>query len=83
VHNRELKMKRLVFAVGILALGVAAATPARADYAVVRWDSGYCQLWWDSASTPWGAGWTKIAIAPTRQQAWAARDAAIMKGACR
>jgi hypothetical protein len=76
-------MKRSVFAVGILALGIAGATPARADYAVVRWDTGYCQIWWDSAATPWGAGWTKIAIMPTWDQAWAARDAAIMNGACR
>jgi hypothetical protein len=76
-------MKPLVVALGILALGVAAATPARADYAVVRWDSGYCQIWWDSAATPWGFGWTKIAIAPNWQQAWAARDAAIMNGRCR
>jgi hypothetical protein len=29
-------MKRLVFAVGVLALGFAASTPARADFSVVR-----------------------------------------------
>jgi hypothetical protein len=76
-------MKHLGFAVGILALGVAAATPARADYAVVRWESGFCQVWWDSGATPWGAGWTKIAIAPNWQEAWAARDTAVMNGTCR
>jgi hypothetical protein len=29
-------MKRFVFAVGVLALGFAASTPARADFSVVR-----------------------------------------------
>ena len=42
-------MKRFAFAVGLLALGFAAATPARADYAVVRFETGYCQIWWDAA----------------------------------
>ena len=33
-------MKRFVFALGLLALGIAAATPqARADYAVVRFST--------------------------------------------
>lgn len=81
-------MKRSVFALGvpalgILTLGIAAATSARADYAVVRWDSGYCQIWWSSGATPWGAGWTKIAIAPNWDQARAARDMAITSGTCR
>ena len=44
-------MKRSVFAIGLLALGIAAATPARADYAVVRFDTGYCQIWWDGSAT--------------------------------
>src|ERR1700684_2500979 len=35
-HNTEPTMKRFAFAIGLLALGLAAATPARADYAVVR-----------------------------------------------
>ncbi len=55
-------MKRLEFAVGLLALGSVAATPARADFAVVRFETGYCQIWWDSADNPWGVGWTKIAV---------------------
>lgn len=36
-------MKRLVFAVGVLALGAAALTPARADFAVIRFKDGHCQ----------------------------------------
>ena len=41
-------MKRLVFAVGVLALGAAALTPARADFAVIRFKDGHCQAWMDS-----------------------------------
>ncbi len=55
-------MKRLAFAVGLLALGSVAATPARADFAVVKFETGYCQIWWDSADNPWGVGWTKIVV---------------------
>lgn len=53
---------RLAFAVGLLALaGSVAAPPARADFAVVRFEDGHCQIWWDSANKPWGVAWTKIA----------------------
>ena len=48
-------MKRFAFAVGLLALGSAAATPARADYAVVRFETGYCQIWWDAGDVPVGS----------------------------
>jgi hypothetical protein len=54
-------MKRLAFAVAVLAIGLA-VSPARADYALVRFEDGWCRVWWDSAGTPWGVGWTKIAI---------------------
>lgn len=54
-------MKRLAFAVAVLTI-VFAVSPARADYALVRFEDGWCRIWWDSAGTPWGVGWTKIAI---------------------
>ena len=44
-------MKRLAFAIGILALGFTAATPALADFAVVKFKSGYCRVW---TETPFG-----------------------------
>jgi hypothetical protein len=37
MHNREQTMKRFVFLAGVLTLGFGAATPARADYALLRW----------------------------------------------
>ena len=38
-------MKKLAFAVGVLALGFAATTAARADYNVVMFKDGSCRVW--------------------------------------
>lgn len=76
-------MKQLAFAVGLLALGLAVSTPARADFAVVRFETGRCQIWWDSADNPWGLGWTKIAVGlPDYPAAWAALAAAVSQRVC-
>jgi hypothetical protein len=76
-------MKRLAFAVGVLALGLAAATPARADFAVVQLENGWCKIWWDSASNPWGNNWTKIAVGlPDWLAASAVLDNARSQGVC-
>ena len=77
-------MKRLAFAIGVLALGFAATSPARADYAVVRLQDGWCKVWCDSAATPWGDEWTKIAIGlPDWLAASAALTSARSQGVCR
>ena len=76
-------MKRLAFAVGVLALGFAAATPARADFSVVQFELGYCRIWWDTGAAPWGSGWKKVASAADFSGAWAAQDAAVKKGKCK
>jgi hypothetical protein len=48
-------MKRIAFAIGVLALGFAAATPARADFAIVKFkDTGACRAWYNTAVKPWG-----------------------------
>jgi hypothetical protein len=49
---RELIMMRLAFAIGLLALGFTAITPARADFAIVEFSSGYCRVWTDTISGP-------------------------------
>jgi len=36
-----MSIKRLAFAVGALALGLTATAPAYADYAIVKFNSGY------------------------------------------
>jgi hypothetical protein len=77
-------MKRLAFAVAILALGFAASTPARADYAVVQFPDGWCKIWWDSAAPPWGDSWTEIAYdMPDWLTASAALNTARSQGVCR
>jgi hypothetical protein len=77
-------MKQLAFALGLLAVGLIAATPARADFAVVQFGDGYCQIWWDSAGNPWGTRWTKLVIGlPDYPAAQAALDGAFAQGLCR
>ncbi len=46
-------MKRLVFAIGVLALAYGASTPARADYAVAKFADGWCRVWVDAAMHPY------------------------------
>lgn len=45
-------MKRLAFAIALVTIGFAAATPASADYAVVKFKSGYCRIWTDVPAGP-------------------------------
>jgi hypothetical protein len=45
-------MKRLVFAVSMLTLGLSAATAARADYGVVMFKDGTCRVWNETKMTP-------------------------------
>jgi hypothetical protein len=74
-------MKHLVFG-SILALSVAVVTPACADFTLIRFADGRCEIWLRSRAVPWGAGWTKIAITADWWTAQVARDWAIMNGAC-
>jgi hypothetical protein len=68
-------MKRLASTIGLLALVLTVTSPVRADYAVVQFGDGYCRIWWDSADTPWGVGWTKLVIGlPDQFAARAALD---------
>ena len=77
-------MKHSALVLGVLAIGLAAATPARADFAVVQFGDGFCQIWSDTTATPWGTGWTKLAVSlPDWDVAHAALDNAIVQGACR
>ena len=45
-------MKRWAFVLGALAIGMAASSrQAEASYSIIRWTSGFCQVW--DNSTPW------------------------------
>jgi hypothetical protein len=77
-------MQRAILAVSALALGVSLSTAARADFAVVRFADGRCQVWWDSTTNPWGAGWSKIAMGlPDRFSAQAVLANALAQAICR
>lgn len=77
------RLKSLALAVPMLALAFAAATPARADYALIQFASGECEVWSDSADNPWGSGWTKLAFGlPNWDAGQAAYHAARAQGIC-
>jgi hypothetical protein len=71
-------MKRLALSIALFALSFMAASPARADFAVIRFADGRCSIvpaiFWD--------GWVKIAITPDWWSAQIARDWAITNGVC-
>jgi hypothetical protein len=82
--QQELTMKRLAFATSLCAFALMTGAPARADYAVVQFADGWCQVWWDSAADPWGTTWRKLVIGlPTWSAAHAALDDARAQAACR
>ncbi|HVU40370.1 MAG TPA: hypothetical protein VHD86_04915 [Xanthobacteraceae bacterium] len=45
-------MKRFVLAIGVMAMAFGISSAARADYAVVKFKSGYCRVWTDTAGGP-------------------------------
>jgi hypothetical protein len=50
-------MKSIAFLGGMLALGIASATAARADVAVVMFKDGSCKPWVQSGVKPLQSGW--------------------------
>ena len=54
-----------------LAIAFTAASPARADYTLVRWAWGDCKIWANAGNPPAGDGWTVLARnIPTYEIAW-------------
>jgi len=45
-------MKKFLFAIGALALGLTATAPAHADFAIVKFKSGYCRIWDNTVVAP-------------------------------
>ncbi len=76
-------MKQAAFAAALTALGIAASSSARADYTVIQFASGHCEVWHDSSDDPAGAGWRKLAIGlPTWSAAMSMLDAARAQDLC-
>ena len=42
---------KYVLLISAFAIGMTASSAAYADYSIIRWTSGYCQIW--DNSTPW------------------------------
>jgi hypothetical protein len=45
-------MKKLTFALGVMALGLVASAQAHAEYAIVKFKSGYCRIYDHTALPP-------------------------------
>ena len=45
-------MKQLAIGIALLAVSLGAAVPAQADFAVVKFNSGYCRVWTDTPGGP-------------------------------
>jgi len=73
-------MKRTAI-IGLIALGLVAASPARANFSLIRFADGRCEIWLDTFA-PRGTGWTMIAITQDWWSAQVARDFAIVNKVC-
>ncbi len=51
-HNGLRAMRKILFAIGTLALSLTATAPAHADFAIVKFNSGYCRIWDNTAVAP-------------------------------
>ena len=51
-------MNRWSLVFGALAFGLVVSSPAQASFKVIKWTSGYCQIWNSAAPTkPWPNDW--------------------------
>ena len=78
-------MSRWTLALCTAAIAIAVSSPVRADYNLVRWSSGDCQIWNnDNNRMPWGDGWVLLAWnMPSYDVAWQALRFEASKGNCR
>ena len=78
-------MKLCSFVLCAIAFGVIASAPAKADFSVIRWNSGWCQIW-DHAippGKPWTDDWKAVSGGhATIGEALAALDDAVKTKKC-
>jgi hypothetical protein len=75
-------MKFCALGIVILVSGLVAVTPARADFSLIRFADGHCEIWWGAYAAPLSAGWIKLGITPDWWSAQVLRDEALLHGAC-
>jgi hypothetical protein len=71
-------MKRLALSIALLALSFTAASPARADWALIRFADGQCEI----VPAIFWYGWPTIAVTPDWSSALFERELAIIRGTC-
>jgi hypothetical protein len=78
-------MSRWTLSLCAATIALAVASPARADYQVIRWSWGDCKIWNNDTNTmPYGEGWIVLAWGlPSYQSAWQALTVKIASGECR
>jgi hypothetical protein len=79
------KISTICAAAGIAITALAAATPAKADYHLIRWhDTGFCQVWDENIpTTPWPADYSVVSHqVPTFLDALYVKEHMLHDGAC-
>jgi hypothetical protein len=82
----ERRMTRPILALATLVIALFAASPVRADYAIIRWSWGDCRVWDNSGlwPVPLGVGWTLLATdLPTYGTASVLLEDLYRQGICR
>ncbi|MDQ8727784.1 hypothetical protein [Bradyrhizobium sp. LHD-71] len=70
---------------GLVVTAVAAASPAQANYSLIRWEgTGFCQIWDDNIPTrPFPSNYTRIvASLPTFFDALSVKEGMMRTGTC-
>jgi hypothetical protein len=76
-------MSRWPVALFAVMIAIVVASPARADFSLVRWPSGDCKIWDNSpGNPPLQPGTLLVRKIPTYGQAWAALNKAVAKRRC-
>lgn len=80
------RLSLLAAAAGVAVTAFAAASPAKADFHLIRWqDTGFCQIWDESIPTvPWPSNYVVIigSQVPTFGDALAYKGGLLRNGVC-
>jgi hypothetical protein len=79
------RISTLCAVAGLALTAIAAISPAKADYHVIRWhDTGFCQVWDNSIPTaPWPSNYSVVSHSmPTFVAALGVKDRMLHHGHC-
>jgi hypothetical protein len=78
-------MRKLSIAAALAVTAFVAASPAQANYSLIRWEgTGFCQVWDHNLPTqPFPSNYTTIRVQlPTLFDALSAKDSLVRTGTC-